>query len=107
MHQSNVIQNKICTQRRHRNIFSELSQISVVHQSEVISFMIMHHRKSIKRASILKYSMHIKTKKKYICESIRKKSATFYRQWSETLKSMCQNMKSTFPCLEWLKTDFY
>ena len=48
MHQSNVIQNKICTQRRHRNTFSELSQISVVHQSEVISFMIMHHRKSQK-----------------------------------------------------------
>lgn len=104
MHQSNVIQNKICTQRRHRNIFSELSQISVVHQSEVISFMIMHHRKSLKRASIVGI---LKQRKKYICESIRKKSATFYRQWSETLKSMCQNMKSTFPCLEWLKTDFY
>ena len=64
MHQSNVIQNKICTQRRHRNTFSELSQISVVHQSEVISFMIMHHRKILKRASILKYSRHIKTKEK-------------------------------------------
>ena len=51
--QYKVIQNKKCTQRRHRNIFSELSQISVVHQSEVISFMIMHHRKSLKRASIV------------------------------------------------------
>ena len=70
MHQSNVIQNKICTQRRHRNIFSELSQISVVHQSEVISFMIMHHRKSLKMASIVGI---LKQRKKYICEPIRKK----------------------------------